>query len=256
MRMMIGTIFASVVVSAFGAVSMPAASQRQGATQHFAFVSVVDSNYVPASDLRSDEVKVLEDGIARPVLRVEPATDSMQTVLSGGMLLNSVATLSENSPARLSEVTFATDANDIVQTCDRLVRSHATRPVVIADFDERRYLVDLPGVVYTYLPVEQALQRAGASLWVLVQQSNGPSPPNRLNREIYQQATRASGGRFLLDGLTPEDTAANLEKIRTMLLHQYRVTFARPDSAKRPTTFDVKVSRPGTSVSAPSWPPQ
>ena len=128
-------IFASGVALALGFVSIPATSQSQRATQHFAFVSVVDKNDVPTSDLRSDEVRVLEDGIARPVLRVEPATDPMQTVLSGGMGLEPVTSLSESSPARLSEVTFATDANDIVQACDLLLKSHATRPVVLADLN-------------------------------------------------------------------------------------------------------------------------
>jgi hypothetical protein len=254
---MAGIRFATVVGLALGFAYVSPGSKSQGATPHSALVSVVDKNNLPTSNLKSEEVRVLEDGVARPVLRVEPATDSFQTVLSDGMGLEPITTVSETSPARFSQVILLADANAIVKACSLLVKSHAARPVVLADFNERgNNIVYHPGVVYTYLPVEQALQRAGAQLWVLVQQSNGPSPPNRLNREIYQQATRASGGRFLLDGLTPEDTAANLEKIRTMLLHQYRVTFARPDSAKRPTTFDVKVSRPGTSVSAPSWPPE
>lgn len=248
-------IFAGLVAFAFGFVSMPTAPQSHGATQHFAVVSVVDRNDVPVSDLGSDEVKVLEDGIARPVLRVEPATDAIQMVLSGGLGLERITTLSDTSATRFSEVTLASGANEIVEACALLVESHAARPVVLADFNERGDNIVYPGV-QTYLPVEQALKRAGASLWVLVQQPNSAFPPPRLDREIYEQATRASGGRFLFDGLTPEDTASNLEKIRTMLLHEYRVTFARPTLAKPPTKLDVKVTRSGTRVSAPSWPRQ
>jgi propanediol dehydratase large subunit len=52
--------------------------------------------------------------------------------------------------AGCSQVTLAGDANAIVNACSLLVKSHAARPVVLADFDERGYKTAYPGVVCTY----------------------------------------------------------------------------------------------------------
>jgi hypothetical protein len=68
------------------------------AQQRSLYVSVVDKNGAPVSGVLPDDLVVREDGTAREVLRVEPATDSMQ-----------VALLVDNSQAAMRAIQFLRD---------------------------------------------------------------------------------------------------------------------------------------------------
>ena len=61
-------------------------------------MSVVDKKGVPVTDVTPDDLVVREDGVAREILRVEPATDPMQVAL---LVDNSqAATQADPVPAR------------------------------------------------------------------------------------------------------------------------------------------------------------
>src|ERR1044071_3129282 len=59
----------------------PAAAQTGTALHRGLYVSVVDKDGKPVASVAPEDLIVREDGVAREVLRVEPATDSMQVAL-------------------------------------------------------------------------------------------------------------------------------------------------------------------------------
>lgn len=91
--------FASVLLAAGFAVAVTAPSVRAQARQRALYVSVVDKDQAPVTGVTPEDLVVREDGVAREVLRVEPATDPMQ-----------VALLVDNSQSATQAVQYLRDA--------------------------------------------------------------------------------------------------------------------------------------------------
>ena len=75
-------LFGAIVTGALGVAALGAiapdridAAQAGSARQKALYVSVVDKEGAPVADVKPDDLIVREDGVAREVLRVEPATD-------------------------------------------------------------------------------------------------------------------------------------------------------------------------------------
>ncbi len=107
----------------------------------------------------------------------------------------------------------------------------------------------------SYDALAKAIRDLGGSIWALVKPSTDEPSVNE-RRRVWTEGATASGGTFLIDGLKPTDTAANLDKIAEMLTASYRVTYARPALDKSPTKLEVKARRSGVKVLAPTWPPR
>ncbi len=81
------------------AADSPVRAQTGSPRQKALYVSVVDKDGVPVEGVNPDDLVVREDGVAREVLRVEPATDPMQ-----------VALLVDNSQAATPAIQYLRDA--------------------------------------------------------------------------------------------------------------------------------------------------
>jgi hypothetical protein len=121
-------LFGAIVTGALGVAALGAiapdridAAQAGSARQKALYVSVVDKDGAPVADVKPDDLIVREDGVAREVLRVEPATDPMQ-----------VALLVDNSQAATEAVQYLRDA--IGPFVDALTaKGHQVSFVTLAD---------------------------------------------------------------------------------------------------------------------------
>ena len=96
-------------------------AQTANSRQRSLYVSLVDRNDAPVASVTPDDLVVREDGVAREVLRVEPATDPMQ-----------VALLVDNSQAATQAVQYLRDAlGPFVDTLTS--KGHSVSYVTLAD---------------------------------------------------------------------------------------------------------------------------
>lgn len=102
------------------------------------------------------------------------------------------------------------------------------------------------------------LAASRASLWALTLMA-GPrasdTDETRNRAIVLGRGTAASGGRQD-QVLANSALTMRLDALATLLLNQYAVTFARPDSLVPPKKISVKVSVPGARVLAPETAPR
>lgn len=89
-------------------------------TEHRMYVSVLDAQGTPATDVKPADLEVREDGVAREVLRVGPATVPMEVVL-----------LVDNSQATSADTMFVRDALEAFEAT--LDDRHAIALVTLGD---------------------------------------------------------------------------------------------------------------------------
>ncbi len=280
---------AGIVLLAAAAIS---GRVEAGAVERTLYVSVVDRDHVPNTRLETRDFIVREDGIAREVLRVTPATDPID-----------VALLVDNSAAALDA---ARDIRDAARAFGSAVQpAHAValigladRPTILADYTTdpaalgrgidrlfpvrgagmtlldaivdvsrglktraapRRAIVAVltEGTEFStrhYSQVLEALDQGGAAFFVVVI-GPGTAPlddPARNRSAVFDQGTRASGGRYLTV-LSPLAVTQALARVANILLHGYKVVYARPESLIPPKTAVVSVREPGlTARSTPA----
>lgn len=252
------------------------------------YVSVL-ARGVPVTDLAAADFSVREDGVTREVLRAEPAADPMQVVLivdDSQAAMDAVQPLREgltafvrrlkgraeigivtiaDRPASLVSSTADTAALEkaigrifprsgsgallldaIMDVSRGFSRRKAPRPVVVA--------VTMEGVEFSNLQYESVLRElraSGAALHVLAVGTPSPSMADEMrNRnQVIAEGTAETGGRRD-QVLTPSGLAEALPRAADELLHQYVVTYSRPESLIPPAKIQVAVSRPGATVRA------
>ncbi len=129
----------------------------------------------------------------------------------------------------------------IIEICKGFRAREAARPVIVAittegpEFSNRFH--DL---------VLEPLKSSGAALHVLVigPMSSGITDAERERGIVIDQGTQLTGGRRenVLSSMALE---AKLKELATELTHQYRVTYARPESLIPPEKITVASARPG-----------
>ena len=132
----------------------------------------------------------------------------------------------------------------IIEVCKGFTKREAQRPVIVAittegpEFSSRRYE-----------DVLKPLAAAGAALHVVVlgPPSNDISEDARNRSAVLDQGPRVSGGarEALLASSALPDT---LKRLAADLKHQYRVTYARPQSLIPPEQVTVSATRPGLTA--------
>jgi VWFA-related protein len=253
------------------------------------YVSVLGPNDAPVTGLSAADFIVREDGVAREVLKAGPATDPMQIVLivddsqaaeeavqpmregltafvdkmqgraeigivTVGDRATSIVPSTTDSAALKKGITriFARSGagayllEGIMDVSRGFERREATRPVIVA--------LTMEGVEYSNLQYDQvlkALTASGAVLHVVAVGTPASSMADEMrNRNmVIAEGTARTGGRRD-QVLTPSGIPEAMPRVADELLHQYVVTYSRPETLIPPEKIQVTVSRPDVKVRA------
>lgn len=264
-------------------------TRAQNPRERTVFVSVVDRDGEPVSDLTARDFVVREDKAAREVLRVSRADEPID-----------IAVLVDNSAALDTAVTFLREG--LTRFVTALHRGNqialiglAARPTILVDYtsdltrltagigrvfpmpDTGMTLLD--ALVETAKGIERrsaprakvvtvltegpeygryddraivsALKKAGAGFHAVTIGTFASLTPdeNRYRVLTLSRGTAETGGRH--DSLlTATGLPPALEKLGRQISAEYKVVYSRPDSLIPPETTDVSVSRPGLSARA------
>jgi VWFA-related protein len=252
------------------------------------YVSVVDRSGNPVDDLGPSDFVVREDNVAREILRVAPAEDPLQiallvdnsqaaeryirdyreaitafvTAMTSGApgVRNNVAiiTVAERPTVNIdysadtqqlvkgAQRIFAMPGSGsymldgIIETSNGVLKRRAARPVIVAVATAGPELSDR-----SYTQVLDRLQASGASMHVVT--VGGPVSQQHDMSIALSQGTASTGGRYD-DVLASTALPAKMKQLAAELTHQYRVTYARPDSLIPPEHVVVSTPRPGLTA--------
>jgi VWFA-related protein len=276
----------------FIVVIAPATSHAQ-AVQRSLYVSVLNDAGAPVPDLGPSDFIVREDGLAREVLRVAPATDPMQiavlvdnsqaarddiadlrkalhafvTAMTAGSAAggkNELAIIGlADRPTILTDYTsdrtkllkgvdriFSTPQSGtlllqaIIEACQGFKKHEAARPVIVAVTTEGPELSDR-----YYDLVLEPLLASGAAFHAIVlgPPGGGTSDAARDRGVVLDRGTRETGGRHD-NVLTSMSLTSKLAEVAAELTHQYKVTYARPQSLIPPEHVTVAAAKAGMTA--------
>jgi hypothetical protein len=280
-------LFACALGLALSAVIAPIAVRAQ-AQQRSIYASALDQSGAPVSNLGTTDFVVREDKVAREILSVAPATDPMQVALlldnsqageqytrdyrealpafirglaadeTGTKHQIGIITVAER-PTINTDYTFdmplaikgaerifavpgsgAYLLDGIIETSQGITKKNFMRPVIVAITTEGPELSDRQ-----YMTVLEPLRASGAALHVV---TVGNPRNNHYDRSVViDMGTRDTGGRndVLMTGSA---LTGRLKQIATELTHQYRVTYARPDTLIPPEQVTITAAKPGLTV--------
>jgi len=268
--------------------SRPAVSAQAGDRERTLFVSALDKQGAPVTDLGPDAFVVKENGVRREVLRVSPATEPID-----------ITVMIDNSAAATDEITFfrsalppfltalATRGNSValIGLADRptvLVRSTSNAKQLASRAEG---LFSMPGSGMTLLDgvveVSDGLRkREGTRAAIVAIVTDGTEFTNRYSKDVIEALKKTQAalhlvtigtftedsehssrervffiaqapqatGGQILTMLAPNALAANLEKIARELSSQYKVVYARPESLIPAKTVEITSEREGLTV--------
>jgi hypothetical protein len=261
---------------------------RAQAVQRSIYASALDQNGEPVPSLGPADFVVREDKVAREILSVVPATDPMQIALlvdnsqaadpytrdyrealpafinaiaadqSGAKHQIAIVTLAER-PTINTDYTFdmaqavkgaqrifsiqgsgAYLLDGIIETSQGILKKGLTRPVMIAITTEGPEMSDRQ-----YMTVLERLRESGAAFHAIVV---GTPRNNNYDRSVVlDMGTKDTGGRNDVI-LTGSALTNRLKQVATELTHQYRVTYARPQTLIPPEQVTITSAKPGLTV--------
>ncbi|HEY7169210.1 MAG TPA: vWA domain-containing protein [Vicinamibacterales bacterium] len=280
-------LLSSAACAALLCASLPAALFAQ-AEQRSIFVSALDQSGAPVADLQPRDVIVREDKATREVLNITPASQPMQLAVlidnsqaaepyirdyragltdflnviagdpSGARHEVSLITLAERPTINTDYTTdigqltkgaqrifsmpgsgaYLLDA--IMEVCKGFKSREAARPVIVALTSEGPELSDRH-----YTQVLEPLRESGAAFHVVV--IGRPRNNDEDRNVVLSQGTGDTGGRYdtvLASSALP----SRLKQVATELTHQFRVTYARPQTLIPPEKITVASAKPGLTV--------
>jgi VWFA-related protein len=277
---------AAAVCAAFVSLST-APHAAQVAREGIMFVSAVDRDGEPVSDLGPDAFQIREDGIRREVLRVSRATEALD-----------IALLVDNSAAASDDITFLrTGLSKFVAKMAPgnhvAVIALADRPTILVDYtDDTKKLSDAVGRLFAMsqsgmtlldgiFETTRGLSKRETSRAVIVPVfTDGIEFTNRYSKDIvaalqdedvalhmvtigqfYHSEEHATRERsFLLDAgprgsggqrislLSPHGLDDALQRLARELSSQYKVVYGRPQQLITPERAEVSSARAGVTM--------
>jgi VWFA-related protein len=255
------------------------------------YTSVVDQNGTPVMGLTAADFVVRENGLAREILRVSPATDSLQVAVlidNSQEVRNDLIDLRQglrgfvNQMDRRHEVAligfggaptvlvdYTRDIKRLETGISRLFARPGTGSYILTAIIEtsrvlrkRREMRRVMVVITTqgpefsqisYQTVLEYVRDSGAPLHSFVLRREGVSPTDPAAQEV--ELTLAVGTKMTggrrEELLTSMAMTPRFESLAMELNHQYQVVYARPKMLIPPKTIEVGVKRPEVTVRAP-----
>jgi hypothetical protein len=160
--------------------------------------------------------------------------------------INTDATTNLEQAVKGAQRIFATPGSGaylldgIIETSRGFKKREATHPVIVAVTTAGVDLSDRP-----YQSVLEPLRESGAAFHVLV--LGRPITDTQDRMMVLDLGTRDTGGRYDLvltgTGLTPR-----MKQLADELTHQYKVTYAHPETLIPPERVTIAAAKPGLTV--------
>ena len=282
---------ARLLLTLCAVVLLGSSSIRAQSEEWTVYTSVVDQNGAPVMGLTASDFVVRENGMAREIVRVSPATDSLQVAVlidNSQEVRNDLIDLRQglrgfvNQLDRRHEVAligfggpptvlvdYTRDLKRLETGISRLFARPGTGSYLLTAIIEtsrtlrqRRELRRVMVVITTqgpefseisYQTVLEYVRDSGAPLHSFVLRREGVSPTDPAAQEV--ELTLAVGTRMTggrrEELLTSMAMTSRFESLAAELNHQYQVAYARPKTLIPPKTIDVGVKRPEVTVRAP-----
>ncbi len=289
-RARVALAFASLAGLAVAAAGPERANQQRTArpTNRGMFVSVLDKNGVPVTDLTAADFVVREDRVVREVLRAEKATEPITLPLLVDNSQSATPYIPDIRDALKPFVKRLAGPNPIAITV------FGERPSVFTDYTldgaalqkgvERLFPVTGSGS-YLLQAVEEVSKRlakrgferavilaitaggpefsdrnyddfipqlrdSGAAFYAMV---IAPRPPDlsdlgQRNREMFLETAARATGGNRVTLLSSLALAGALNRLADELTSQYRITYGRPETLIPPEQIEVVVRRPGLTA--------
>jgi VWFA-related protein len=255
------------------------------ALQKAMFVSVLNEAGAPVPDLGPGDFVIREDNIAREVLKVVKADEPMQIALlvdTSQAARDDIAHIRTALPPFVAALTAAKNQvaliaigerptvftdyttnpanlqkgidriwsmpdsgtyllDGIVEVCQGFKKREASRPVIVSITTEGPELSTLQ-----HDQVLEPVRAAGAAFHAItLGRPSGSMSDEVRNRNIVLDEGPKTTGGHREDLLTSMALAARLMQLADELTHQYRVTYARPQSLIPPERVTVAAAKPG-----------
>jgi VWFA-related protein len=258
--------------------------------QRTVYVSAVDSKGAPVKGLTVTDFIVREDRTAREVLKVEPATESMQIALlidDSEAASRMIQPLREGitafiqklqGKAEIALITFGERPTSLVEYTSnqellkkgvgRIFGRPAAGPYLLeAIMDATRGLerrkegqrrvivaVTIEGIEFSnqhYQPVLEAIERSGATFHALSIGSPSDSQTDEMrNRNMVIAEATERTGGQREQVLADSALPDAMKELADELLNQYVVTYSRPDTLIPPQRIEVTSTRADVKVRA------
>jgi Ca-activated chloride channel homolog len=266
----------------------PDQARTSRATDRGMFVSVLNKDGAPVTDLTPADFVVREDGVAREVLRAEKATepitlavlvDTSQSAapyiadLRRGLqgFVKRIAgknpmalTVFGERPSIITEYTL--DVPSLEKGVNRLFAVTGSGSYLLQgvedvckglakrDFDRGVILaISAGGPEFSernYDEFVPMLRESGATFDAIVFSADPPNLSDRgqRNRELFVDAATRATGGDRFSLLSGMALEGALTRLADELANQYRITYGRPDTLMPPEKIEVSVRRPGLTA--------
>ena len=284
-------MLARQIFALLSAVALSTLQLHAQADEWTVYAGVVDRSGAPIKGLSNPDFVVRENGAAREILRVSPATDSLRIAVlidNSQEIRNDLIDLRQSLRGFVNEldrrhevsligfggppivlVDYTKDLSRLETGITRLLSRPGTGSYLLtAIIDTSRVLrkrrelrramviVTTQGPEFSeisYQTVLQYVKESGAPMHSYVLRREGMSPTDAAAQEV--ELTLAVGTQ-MTGGRREELLSAmamtpRLQSLATELNHQYQIVYARPKTLLPPTTIEVGVRRSDVVVRAP-----